>query len=342
MALPASGQISLSQVAVELGRASNATTSLGESAVRSLAGVPSGAISLNDLHGKANAFVGTITSNQNKLNLRTWALANGWNGSSAAIITVNSGIYIYSNSTSTPALTINGSWPGGITLVNNGYIMGQGGTGAGFTSSAAINATAGGQAISLGVSATINSATGYIGGGGGGGGAASYGSGSSNCTSGGGGAGGGAGGASLSISGGSGGGLGGSGSSGSSTDGYAGGGGGGAGGGGVSSALYAYSGGGGGRIMPGSGGAGAYGGGNGGSANAAGANGTAAADSKAAASGGGGGWGASGGSGAIDPKVTNNPKYASAAAGGKAVALNGYSVTWTGGFPSTHVFGAVS
>lgn len=54
MTLPASGQISISQVSVELGRASNATTSLGESAVRTLAGVPSGAISMSNLWGKSN------------------------------------------------------------------------------------------------------------------------------------------------------------------------------------------------------------------------------------------------------------------------------------------------
>ncbi len=55
MTLPASGAISLSQVAVELGRASTATTSLTETAVRDLAGVPSGAISLTDLYGKSAA-----------------------------------------------------------------------------------------------------------------------------------------------------------------------------------------------------------------------------------------------------------------------------------------------
>lgn len=54
MTLPASGQISISQVSVELGRASNATTSLGESEVRTLAGVPSGAISMSNLWGKSN------------------------------------------------------------------------------------------------------------------------------------------------------------------------------------------------------------------------------------------------------------------------------------------------
>lgn len=53
MALPSTGAISLSQVAVELTRSASATTSLGETSVRSLAGVASGAISLSDLYGKA-------------------------------------------------------------------------------------------------------------------------------------------------------------------------------------------------------------------------------------------------------------------------------------------------
>jgi hypothetical protein len=51
--LPASGTISLSQVSVELGRAATATTSLGETAVRNMAGVASGAIGMSNLHGKS-------------------------------------------------------------------------------------------------------------------------------------------------------------------------------------------------------------------------------------------------------------------------------------------------
>lgn len=54
MTLPASYPLSMSQINVELGRASNATTSLTESAVRTLANVPSGAISFSNLLGKSS------------------------------------------------------------------------------------------------------------------------------------------------------------------------------------------------------------------------------------------------------------------------------------------------
>lgn len=52
MALP-TGTISLSQVNTELGRSSSAAISLGETAVRGLAGKTSGAVSMNDLRGKS-------------------------------------------------------------------------------------------------------------------------------------------------------------------------------------------------------------------------------------------------------------------------------------------------
>jgi hypothetical protein len=54
MTLQSSGAISLSNVSVELGRSASATISLGEAAVRTLAGVASGPISLSNLYGKSN------------------------------------------------------------------------------------------------------------------------------------------------------------------------------------------------------------------------------------------------------------------------------------------------
>lgn len=54
MTMPSSGTISMAQIDVEIGRASNAVISLGESAVRTLAGVPSGPISLSQFYGKSS------------------------------------------------------------------------------------------------------------------------------------------------------------------------------------------------------------------------------------------------------------------------------------------------
>ena len=54
MALPAEGQISMNDVNVELGYTGTAQIALNDAAVRTLAQVPSGAISLDNLHGKSN------------------------------------------------------------------------------------------------------------------------------------------------------------------------------------------------------------------------------------------------------------------------------------------------
>lgn len=59
MTLQASGAISLSQVNTELGLSSTAAISLNDAAVRTLAGVASGAISMSNLYGKSNAAVWT-------------------------------------------------------------------------------------------------------------------------------------------------------------------------------------------------------------------------------------------------------------------------------------------
>jgi len=337
MPLPSSGPINFSEVNVELGLISTAQISLNDASVRTLFQVPSGAIAMSNGYGKANAFAGTISFNQTNLNLRTWALANGWNGTLPATVTVNADVYVYSTVTSLSGLVIDGSWPGGITLVNNGFILGCGGNGGGSERNniPATSATAGGNAISLGTNVTIQN-NGYIAGGGGGGG--------SRYGGGGGGAGGGTGGTGINsangaLAGGAGGAPGAAGSNGAAGSWSSGG-----------TTFQADSGGGGGRILPGTGGGGgarpptaprggigggAGGGGGGGAFTApapvegtaggaggsANNNGTSIGGSVNSGGGGGGGWGATGGSAV---------RGTTGAVGGRAIALNGFTATISG------------
>ena len=115
----------------------------------------------------------TLNTDQTNLNLHSWALANGWTGLSELIVTVAPGIYISSNSTGVPGLVINGSFPGGVTLINNGYIVGMGGAG-GVGSNGA--GAAGGTALLVQSASSVNN-VGTIAGGGGGGGAGANGNG---------------------------------------------------------------------------------------------------------------------------------------------------------------------
>jgi hypothetical protein len=180
MPLNGSGPISLAgttvgqSIALELGLGATTTISLNQADVRTLAGVPSGAIIMpTNFYGKANQFSFSIAANQTNANLRTLAVNAGWNQASKVIATINSGVFISANSTGTPALTINGSWPGGVELINNGTIAGMGGKGGnGWSTPGATGGEsgfAGGTALSVAVAVTINNAGTIAGGGGGGG-----------------------------------------------------------------------------------------------------------------------------------------------------------------------------
>jgi hypothetical protein len=204
MPTPSSGTISIQQINAEFGRGNNLNayrgttwfTPAGASGTFS-----SGAISMNEFYNKqpnSPTFSFTISSNQTNANLRTLAVNAGWNQSSAVNATISGGVIVYSTSTGTPALTINGSFPGGVTLVNNGTIQGMGGaggTGRSYSSGAGGSAgAAGGLALSVSVAVSINNVNRIAGGGGGGGGGGSssvpYGKGQIDTASGGGGGGG--------------------------------------------------------------------------------------------------------------------------------------------------------
>ena len=121
-------------------------------------------------------FKSTITSNQTNLNIRNYAVANGWNGSDAVAITINSGVRISGNTAgdSTAACTISGSFPNGVSLINNGVIVGRGGNGGnGRTANTGTAGGAGGTALSVSVNTMIDNNGTIAGGGGGGGGGGS-------------------------------------------------------------------------------------------------------------------------------------------------------------------------
>lgn len=101
----------------------------------------------------------------NSVDLRTLALAAGWNGTDEVFATMTSNVG--SNSTGTPGLTVSGSFPNGVTLtVNSGiYLVGAGGAGGDNLS----NGNPGGTALSVTTALKLRN-NGVIGGGGGGGG----------------------------------------------------------------------------------------------------------------------------------------------------------------------------
>lgn len=177
MTLPASNNpIKFSQLNTELRRTSTAQINIGNTTVRIVASKPSGKISLSDLQGKRYYFSPTVPSGSTNVDLRSVALAQGWDGN-LELVFENTGT-IYSTSTSIPALTISGSFPNGVTVKNTGSIIGKGGAGgrgggwwiAGNTGGDYGGAgEAGGIAIFVSTNVTINN-TGTIGGGGGGGG----------------------------------------------------------------------------------------------------------------------------------------------------------------------------
>ncbi len=98
MTLQTTGPISLGNVGTELGRAAGTSTSLGETAVRNLAGIASGAIKLSNLYGKSSvAFTpaGGLSSGA-PVTLSDWAAGGG--NATVTIQCTHSAVWTWSGS----------------------------------------------------------------------------------------------------------------------------------------------------------------------------------------------------------------------------------------------------
>jgi hypothetical protein len=173
------GQISLNDVNVELGLSGTTLISMNQTSVRTLAGVASGAISMQNLQGKSNRVTANITISSDTANytLNTAKVTGYSAGKTDVTLTINSGVVVYSGSTGSYAFTVDTSWASGdtVTIVNNGTILGKGGNGGGGGSwrNDGSPGSGGGPALYVQRATSINNVNRIAGGGGGGGGGGS-------------------------------------------------------------------------------------------------------------------------------------------------------------------------
>ena len=194
MALQSSGSISLNQIHIEAGGTSGTECSINDADIRDLIDEPAGnhgsnSLSFNQWYGASAASTVTLTSagNVNGQAQRQQITVSDFISAGDTLI-IPSNIWVWSNSRTTPALTIDIS----CTIVNNGKIIGKGGQGgsglrvknaahpttssynSGYSTADLGSGSDGGSAIKInsGVSnvTIINNSGGYIAGGGGGGG----------------------------------------------------------------------------------------------------------------------------------------------------------------------------
>ena len=160
-------------VNIELGRGATTTINMNETAVRTLAGVPSGAISMNNFYGKSNRVTVNLTIAGNTQNYNIFNNRGGGYvaGRTDVVLTINSGVVVGSSSTGAFALTTGSGWAAGdaVRINNNGRIVGRAGNGGiGGQSNPGAPGGGGGPALQLTVPTQIQNNS-IIGGGGGGG-----------------------------------------------------------------------------------------------------------------------------------------------------------------------------
>ena len=205
MALPSSGSLTLAQIQTEFGGTTPISLSEyyrnGGFVTSNNTNVPtSGTISLSNFYGAVKLFQFTIsTSYTTTQDLRSLALAAGWNGADPVVATIASGVTLrgasgagggngasvvpfgannVAGSAGSTGLTISGSFPAGVSLINNGIIYGGGGGGgAGGSNGGGGSGGAGGAGLLVSVSVSITNNNVIAGGGGGGAGNNAWGTG---------------------------------------------------------------------------------------------------------------------------------------------------------------------
>ena len=186
MATP-SGTIGLSDVNAELGFSPTALIGMNDAAVRTLAGVPSGVISMQNLQNKSNRVTIslTISANTTDYDVFTNRGPSYDAGKSDITVTINSGITVSGTSTGSAAFRVPGSFNPAdtVTVVNNGTIVGRGGAGGRgkstnnpLNTAPLVNGNAGGPGLLVQFPITMQNINRISGGGGGGGGGGSPGS----------------------------------------------------------------------------------------------------------------------------------------------------------------------
>src|SRR6056297_1571662 len=179
MALQSTGPLSLGEIGAEFGGTPPLSLS---SYYGAAAGIPaSGPLALSAFYGASSVFACQVASNQSNLDLASYASSLGWDGAALLDVTITPGVIVSASRTGIAALTVAGSFPGGVRLTNQGTIVGMGG--AGGNGRGLLNANSNGQpgapggpALRTTVPLTLTN-TGTIaggGGGGGGGGGAQY------------------------------------------------------------------------------------------------------------------------------------------------------------------------
>jgi len=197
MALPSSGQLTFAALQTEFGGSNPISMSeyyRGALTTTNNTDVPtSGLIRLGDFYDAVKLIFVTISSDIKEANIADLATAAGWDGNGPVNVTINSGVYCWSDDTSAGGLIVPASMTAAVRIFNSGYIIGRGGNGGAGVGQAGFSGGPGVQLFNSTTSITNNSGAFIAGGGGGGGGGLSSSDGSSG---GGGGAGGGIGGSS--------------------------------------------------------------------------------------------------------------------------------------------------